>query len=322
MPISDSRPTRRAALAALAAAGAACNRGHRRTIGVVPQGQTQVFWQSIHAGAIAAAQEAGVEMLWNAPPLENDYSGEIKVLEAMINRRVDAIAIAPADRTAFVGPVERAVAAGIPVVIFDTGVDTEVFTAQIATDNYGGGVMAAERVGSILGGKGKIVILAVRPGIVSSVARETGFAEAIKKFPGIRVLDMRFGMADFAVSLQVAENMLTAYPDLDAMFASNETSTVGAVQALKGRKSSCRLVGFDWSPTLAEALQSGVADSLVVQDPFRIGYDAVKAAVEKLNGGTPRKIQKLAPLLVTKDNLTDPAVHKQLNPDLQKYLGT
>ena len=105
------------------------------------------------------------------------------------------------------------------------------------------------------------------------------------------------------------------------MFASNESSTVGAVQALRGRPGKCRLVGFDWSPTLAEALQSGLADSLVVQDPFRIGYDSVKAAVEKLNGGTPRKIQNLPPLLVTKDNLNDPSVQKQLNRDLKQYLG-
>ena len=316
-----SPPTRRTALGLLAAGGIACNRRHKRIIGVVPQGQSHMFWQSIHAGALAAAQETDVEIAWNSPPQEGDYSGEIKVVEAMINRRVDAIAVAPADRAALVGVVERAVREGIPVVIFDTAVDTQAFTAQIATDNYGGGAMAAARIGRILGGKGKLVILAVRPGIASTMAREQGFEDGIRKFPGIQVLDKRYGMADFAVSLQVAENMLTAYPGLDAMFSSNESSTVGAVQGLKGRKSKCKLVGFDWSPTLAEALETGTADSLVVQDPFRIGYESVKAAVEKLNGGTPQKIRDLPPLLVTKENLNDPAIHKQLNPDLKKYLG-
>jgi ribose transport system substrate-binding protein len=207
------------------------------------------------------------------------------------------------------------------VVVFDTGVDTEVYTARVATDNYGGGAMAAERMARTLGGKGKVVILAVRPGIVSTMLREQGFEETIRKHPGIQVADKRYGMADFAVSLQVAENMLTAHPDLQGMFASNESSTVGAVQALKGRKSKCKLVGFDWSPTLAEALDTGVVDALVAQDPFRIGYDSVKAAVEKLNGGSPQKVQNLPPLLVTKENLNDPAVQKQLNPDLKRYLG-
>jgi ribose transport system substrate-binding protein len=199
-------------------------------------------------------------------------------------------------------------------------VDTEV-TSSIATDNYGGGAMAAERIGKTLGGKGKVVIVAVRPGIVSTMLREQGFEETIRKFPGIRVVDKRFGMADFAVSLQVTENMLTAHPDLDGMFASNESSTVGAAQALKGRKSKCKLVGFDWSPTLSDALETGVIDALVAQDPFLIGYESVKAAVMKLDGGTPQKVRNLPPLLVTKENLKDPAVQKQLNPDLKKYLG-
>jgi ribose transport system substrate-binding protein len=322
MALSNGPLTRRFVLGVLGAASAACNRSQKRLIGVVPQGQSHMFWQSIHAGAIAAAQENGVEVLWNGPPQEGDYSGEIKVVDAMINRRVDAIALSPADKSALVGVVERAVKAGIPVVIFDTGVETEVYTSRVATDNAGGGAMAAERMAKVLGGKGNVVILAVRPGIASTMAREQGFEDGIKKFPGIKLLDKRYGMADFATSLQVAENMLTAYPDLDGMFASNESSTVGAVQALKGRKSKCRLVGFDWSPTLAEALQTGVADSLVVQDPFRIGYESVKAAVTKLNGGTPEKIQNLPPLLVTKENLNDPAVQKQLNPDLKKYLGS
>jgi ribose transport system substrate-binding protein len=321
MPEFNRFPTRRAALGVLAGAAAACNRQKKRVIGVVPQGQSHMFWQSIHAGAVAASQEANVEIIWNGPPQEGDYSSEIKVVDAMINRRVDAIAVAPADKSALVGVIERSVKAGIPVIVFDTGVDTDVFSAAIATDNYGGGVMAAERIGKTLGGKGKVVIVAVRPGIVSSTLREQGFEETIRKFGGIQVVDKRFGMADFAVSLQVTENMLTAHPDLDGMFASNESSTVGAVRALKARQSKCKLVGFDWSPTLADALETGVVDALVVQDPFRIGYESVKAAVLKLDGGTPRKVQNLPPLLVTRENLKDPAVQKQLNPDLKKYLG-
>ena len=102
----------------------------------------------------------------------------------------------------------------IPVIIFDTGVDTDLYTSHIATDNYGAGVMAARRMGQILDGKGNIVIVAVQPGIASTMAREQGFEETIKKeFPGIQIVDKRYGMTDFAKSLQVAENMLTAHPD-------------------------------------------------------------------------------------------------------------
>ncbi len=133
-------------------------------------------------------------------------------------------------------------------------------------------------------------------------------------------MDKRYGNADFAQSLAVSENMLTAYPDLDALFASNESSAVGAAQALNGRHSTVKLVGFDSSPALLEGLKSGVIDSLIVQDPFRMGYDSILAATEKLNGGTPQKIQNIDPAVVTGANLSDPAIHARLFPDLKAYL--
>ncbi len=303
-------------------AGSSCRRESKRVIGVIAQGRSHLFWQSIHAGAVAAGREAGVEIQWNAPTSETDYAGQLQIMTTMINRRVDAIAVAPIDKRAMVGVVERAAREGIPVIIYDTGVDTEAFTAHIATDNYAGGRMAGERLGQILKGRGKVLMVACQPGAASTLAREQGFEDVLReKFPGLRIADKRFGMADFAKSLAVAENMLTAHPDAEGMFASNETGSVGAAQAVKGRQSRIKLVGFDWSPTLLEDLKSSVIDALVVQDPFRMGYEAVKAAVEKLNGGTPARIRSLPPRLVTRENLNDPDVQRQLNPDLKKYLG-
>lgn len=300
---------------------AGCARQDKKRIGVIPMGRSHLYWQSIHAGAVAAARETNVDIVWNGPATETDYSGQLQIAETMINSRVDAIAIAPIDKAAMVGVVERAGREKIPVVIFDSGINTENFIAKVATDNYKGGQLGAERVGKILGGKGKVAMVAVQPGSSSTVLREQGFEDTIhKSFPGIDIVDKRYGMADFAQSLTVSENMLTAHPELDAFFASNESSTVGAAQALKGRKGKVMLVGFDSSPTLLEDLQSGLIDSLVVQDPFRMGYESVQAAVKKLQGGTPVKINDLPPLIVTKDNLNDPAVQKQLKPDLEKYL--
>ncbi len=114
--------------------------------------------------------------------------------------------------------------------------------------------------------------------------------------------------------------MLTAYPGLNAFFASNESSSVGAARAIKSRKSSVKLVGFDASPALIEDLKGGLIDSLIVQDPFRMGHDSVVAAVEKLRGGTPVKIQNLPPRVVTRENMYDPEIQKVLSPDLDKYL--
>ena len=127
-------------------------------------------------------------------------------------------------------------------------------------------------------------------------------------------------MADFAKSLQVAENMLTAFPNVQGMFASNESSAVGAAQAVKGRKWKGKLVGFDWSPTLLDDLKNGVIDSLVVQHPFKMGAESVQAALDKLAGKPVTKINDLAPRLILKEDLDKPDVQAQLNPDLKKYL--
>ena len=299
----------------------ACNREKKITVAVIPKGRAHMFWQSVHAGASAASKQTGVEIIWNGPASETDYNGQIQIVDAMINRRVSAIALAPIDKKAMVGVVERAARQGIPVIIFDSGIDTEQFVSQVATDNYAAGELAAGRIGTLLGGKGKVVIVAVMPGAASTMARELGFEEALaKKFPGISILDKRYGMADYAKSLAVTENLLTAHPDLDGIFASNESSTVGASQAVKARQSKVKLVGFDWSPTLLEDLKSGTIDSLVVQHPFKMGYEAVLAAHKKLNGETLVKINNLAPRLILREDLDKPDVQAQLNPDLKKYL--
>ena len=306
----------------LLVASAGCSGQKKTTIAVIPKGRAHLFWRSVNAGAAKAAQENGVEIVWNGPTSETDYAGQIQIVEAMINRRVDAIVLAPIDKTAMIGVVDRAAREKIPVVIFDSPVDTENFVSQVATDNYAAGKMAAGRMGQILAGRGKIAIVAVQPGAASTMAREQGFEDAMKeKFPGIEILDKRYGMADFAKSLAVTENMLTAHPDLDALFASNESSSVGAAQALKQRHSKVKLVGFDWSPGLLDDLRAGVIDSLVAQHPFQMGEMSVQAAVAKLKGQEVVKINNIAPKLLLKDNLDTPEVRAQITPDLKKYLG-
>jgi ribose transport system substrate-binding protein len=306
----------------LLVAAAGCNRNTARRVGMVPKGRAHIFWQSVHAGAVKAAREKKIDLVWNGPTAETDFTGEVQIVDSMINQHMDAIALAPVDRKALVSVVERAAAVGIPVVIFDSPIDTENFTAQVATDNYHAGAIAAQRMIEILSGKGKVAIVATQAGAASTMAREKGFEDAIHaKAPGIQIVDKRYGNSDFAQALAVSENMLTAYPDLDAFFASNESSAVGAAQALESRHSKVKLVGFDSSPSLLEGLKSGAIDSLVVQDPFRMGYDTVISVVEKLDGGAPKKIQNIDPLVVTRENLDNPAVHDRLFPDLNKYLN-
>jgi ribose transport system substrate-binding protein len=309
------------AVALLVSLLSGCNREHKKIIAVIPKGNSDIFWQSVHAGAVKAARESGVEVVWNGPAGETDYTVQLQIADAMINRHVDAIALAPIDRQAMVSVVERAADRHVPMIIFDSGIDTDRFVARVATDNYKAGQMAGERMGKILDGKGKVVIVGVKPGAASTEAREKGFEDTIhQKFPGIGILDKRFGMAAVALSMTVAENMLTAHPDLDGIFASNESGTIGSAQALRDRRGRVKLVGFDWSPTLLDDLKSGLIDSLVIQDPFQMGYQSVITAVQHLQGQPVTKIMDMQPRLIDRGSLDDPGVNAQLHPDLKKYL--
>jgi ribose transport system substrate-binding protein len=302
---------------------ASCNRSTKTRIAVVPKGQSHLFWQSIHAGAVKAGNELGVEILWNGPPLETDYSRQIGIVEDFINQRVDGIVLAPSNGEAMVPVVERAAQEHIPVTIFDSGIKTDKYVSYVATDNYKGGVIAAERMGELLPQGGKIVVVATMPGSVSTIERENGFRETIeKKFPKIQIVAMQYGMAEHAKSLAVAEDMMTANPTIAAMFCSNESGTVGGVQAAKskGIAGKLKIVGFDSSPTLIEDMKAGTLDSLVVQNPFKMGYLSVGTLVDQIHGKTPEKRIDTGATLVTATNLTQPAIQELLNPPLSTYL--
>ena len=159
---------------------ASCQRqSTKKVIGVVPKGTNHIFWQTVHAGALAAADEFGLEIIWNAPQLEVDTSRQISIVENLIARRVDGIVLAPVEEDALVGVVERAASEGIPVSIFDSGIKTDKIISYVATNNYDAGVMAARRMGKTLGGKGKIGVIGFMPGSASTMDREAGFNDTI-----------------------------------------------------------------------------------------------------------------------------------------------
>jgi ribose transport system substrate-binding protein len=300
----------------------ACRRSGQRVIGVVPKGASHIFWQTVHAGAIKAAGEIGCKVDWNAPPLEIDASRQIEIVDAMINRHVDGIVLAPVDKQALVTVVERAAAKGIPVAIFDSAIDTDKIISYVATDNTEAGRMAGRRMGEILGGKGKIGVVGFMAGSASTMEREFGFQDEIgKRYSGINVVALQFGMADRAKSMAVTENMLSAHPDLAGIFADNESSSAGAVQALKSRGArQVKLVAFDASDQLLTELREGVIDSIVVQNPFRMGYESTRAIGMKLSGQTPERKIDSGATLIRKEDLDREETKQLLFPDIQKYL--
>ena len=301
----------------------ACRRRERPLYAVIPKGQANSFWQTVHAGAVAEAREAGVDIDWNGPALESDFTRQVTIVDDFINRHVDGIELAPNDREALVPVIHRAQQAGIPLTIIDSGANTEEYVSFVATDNYGGGVMGARRLGQILGGRGNVALIANAPGSASTLAREQGFKETLaKEFPEITLVAWQYGMAEYARSLGITEDILTANPGLNGLFASNESSAVGAVQGVKARglAGKVKIVGFDSSPALLDDLRSGAIDALVVQDPFQMAYVGLKTLIDNRAGRKPPRRIDLPPTLVTHDNLTEPKIEQLLNPDIQKYL--
>ena len=294
-----------------------CNRQHKRVIAVIPKATSHLFFVSVHAGVDAAAHDLGVETLWNGPDQETDYSRQIQITDAMVARHVDAIAISATDRDALIAPVERAIRAGIPVTVFDSGLNIDNYVTFVATDNYGAGQTAAGTLASLLNDGGEVAMIMQRPGGQSTTDREKGFNEALSsKFPKLRLVASQFGMGDPAKSRAAAENILTAHPNLKGIFASAEASSIGAIQAIKARGLSgkIKLVGFDFSDSHREALEQGIMNATIVQDTYWIGYEAVRSLVLKLRNETPPKRIDLPGRVVAKADLGNPDLQRILKP--------
>ena len=302
---------------------AGCQQSKKKVIAVVPKGTAQLFWQTVQAGSIAAGRELGVEIVWNGPSVETEYSRQIQIIDSMVARHVDGLAIAATDKTAIAAPIERAAKAGILVTVFDSGVDTDNILTFIATNNYEAGQMGARKLAELIHGKGKIAMVMHAPGSGSTMDREKGFEDVIaKEFPNIQIVARQFGMSDRAKSRDAAENILSAHTDLDGVFASSEPSSVGAALAIKARNlaDKVNLVAFDSTEGLIADLKLGVIDALVVQDPFKMGYEAVKSQVDALNGAKLPKRTDLSARVITAADLDKPDVKQLLFPDLDKYL--
>jgi ribose transport system substrate-binding protein len=283
-------------------------------IAVIPKGSTHDFWKSVHAGANAAGKEFGYEIYWNAPELETDRERQIQIVEDFIVQKVDGVVLAPVDKDAIVPVVEKLATEKIPCAIIDSAIGTDKYITFAATDNYKGGALAAERMGKILNGKGKVILVKYAPGSASTTERENGFLETLKKdFPGIEVVDSKYAMATVESALTATEDLLTRHPDLQGLFACNASSAVGAFQALQSQKRpEVKMVGFDAETALLDGLHAGLIDSIVVQDPYKIGYEGVKAIATFRKGQPVEKRIDTGVTLLTKESLDDPQVQKLL----------
>ena len=287
----------------------------QRSIAVIPKGTTHIYWQSVKAGAEAAGKELGYKIYWNGPERETDRERQIQIIEDFVVQRVDGFVLAPLDRKALIPSVEKLADAKIPCVIIDSGVDTDKIVTFAATDNYQGGALAARRMGEILGGKGNVLVVKYVPGSGSTTERENGFIDTItKEFTGIKIVDTKFAQDTVETALQATEDLLTRNQDVQGLFACNASTAVGALQALQSQKrGTVKMVGFDAEKALLDGLKAGQIDALVVQNPFKMGYEGVKAVDAALNGKPVEKKMDTGVAVITKDKLDQPDIKALLN---------
>ena len=205
---------------------------------MIPKGTTHEFWKTIHAGGRKAADELGnVDLIWQGPQKEDERVLQIQLIQNAVAAGVDGIVLAPLDAKAIVKPVEEAIAKGIPVVIIDSGLESKAIASYVATNNYNGGVIAARRLGELLKGEGKIILLRYAVGSASTEQREKGFTDTIaKEFPKIVFLsDTEYGGATSDLAQQKSQSLVTRFRgQVDGVFCVNESNTVGMLRALEG----------------------------------------------------------------------------------------
>jgi ribose transport system substrate-binding protein len=287
----------------------------RLRVAVIPKGLAHAFWKSVRRGAEDAGKELNVEIDWNGPATEQEIPRQVTIVETAITQGVDGIVLAPIDRKALVGAIDKAAKAKIPVVLFDSDADTKNKVSFVATDNYKGGRLAALYVGKITKGEGVALVVPVQPNSQSTGDREKGFEETMhKEFPKIKVIRSNYGMSNRTESMAAAENALTAHPEVTVVFGPNESSAVGALQALRSRHLTGKitLVGFDSADILVDALKSGDIKALAVQNPYKMGYEGVKAIVDLKAGRDVQPRIDTGVKLITQAEMDTPENQKML----------
>ena len=290
--------------------------GRKLSILVSPKGLEHAFWLTVKAGADSAGRELGVEINWRGPARETDVPTQISILEDYINKKVDAIVLAATDAKGIIPYVQKALDAKIPVITIDSGVESDLPLSFVATDNTAAARRAAQTLAALIGEKGEVACIPFVPGAATSVMREQGFLEEIKKYPNIKLAAVQYSQSDVATAMAVTEDILTAHHNLAGIFGANEASALGIMQAIKSRglAGKVKVVGFDASDNEVQALREGLVQALVVQDPFKMGYLGVKYAVDAIHGKPVPKRVDTGVYVVTKENLDSREIQKLLHP--------
>lgn len=297
--------------------GSAYAAGKDVYIAVISKGFQHEFWQTVKLGSDTAAEELGVKSTFEGPANESMIAEQIDMVENAITKKATAILLAALDTEALIPVVEKAKSKGIPVVMFDSNVNSDIPLSFVATDNKAAGGVAAEQLGKQLDGKGVVGIVAHNAGTSTAQQRRDGFIEKMKEmYPDIKLLEPVYSDGDHQKAMDKATDMMQSNPNLAAIYATNEGSAIGVATAVdaKGKGGMVKVVGFDSSEAEIAFLKGGVVQGFVVQNPFNMGYLGVKALYDVLEGKTIDNRIDTGATYVTLENLETEKVQKLLNP--------
>lgn len=283
----------------------------------IPKSTSATFYLFLVKGAQDKAKELGYTIDYLGPATEADIAAQVDLLRTVTKKKPAGILLAALDSEALIPPVEEAMAAGVPVVMVDSGINSDVPVASIITDQYAGGFMAGEEMARLLGEKGLVADHGIQAGSVSA-GRSKGFQEAIAQYANMQALETQWTDADSTKSMNITSDELTGHPDLAGVFNACAASA-GDAEAVKAKDlaGKVKIVAFDPSPEVLPLFDEGTIQAIIAQDPYQMGYQGVAALVAFINGETIENPNiELPPVLITPENYDTPEVQALLQtPD-------
>lgn len=287
----------------------------RAKIAVIGEAAAGHFWESVRRGAEMQVEGTDYRIYWEGPDNKGGTAEQIRIIEEFIEQGVSGVVLAPVESSALLPSIERLSDANIPCAIIGARVESESVVCCVGTNNYIAGLIAARRMGKILGGKGKIAVVKYMPDSGRTTDRENGFADTIKnEFSQIQIVEAKYGMDTVETASAAVAELLSEHADIDGLFACNASTSVGALKALggRGRAGRIKMVGFGVDGLLVDGLRSGSVDSFVAENACEMGCEAVKAVIAALEGGDVTKNIEMKVVLVTKDNVDTAEVQELL----------
>jgi ribose transport system substrate-binding protein len=255
-------------------------------IPMISKGFQHQFWQAVKSGADQAAEEFGVRITFEGPDNETMVDRQIDMLAAALANNPAAIGFAALDSQAAIPLLRQAAEAGIPIIAFDSGVDSDIPMSTATTDNVAAAALAADKMAEFLGGKGTVAVVAHDQTSRTGIDRRDGFLNRMEgEYPNIEVVSVQYGAGDQLQSTEVAKAMLIANPGLGGLFGTNEGSAIGIVNAVREMGAEgVTIIGYDSGRAQTDAIREGLMAGAITQNPVGIGYETVKAAIAAING--------------------------------------